>query len=68
MADNNKLQKCTHNATSRRSRATAVAVEEQEVLHILSVFVALGIQYAIRVRPTVICGLYRSTIFLHIIS
>ena len=32
------------------------------------VFVALGIQHAIRLRHTVICGRPSSTIFLHIFS
>jgi len=31
-------------------------------------FVALGIQYAMRMRLIVICGLPRSTVFFHIIS
>jgi hypothetical protein len=31
------------------------------------VFVALGIQHVMRTRYIVICGLSRSTVFLHII-
>jgi len=34
----------------------------------LSVFVALGIQYAMRMRHVVICGLSARTIFFHSIS
>jgi hypothetical protein len=33
-----------------------------------SMFVALGIQHAMRTPHIVICGLSRSTIFFHIIS
>ena len=32
------------------------------------VYVALGIQYAMRMRHIVVCDLPRSTIFFHIIS
>ena len=47
---------CTYNVTFRRVRATIVVVEKQWVLHNLSlcVFVALGIQHAMRVRLIVI--------------
>ena len=43
--------------------------DKQEVLHILSVcvFVALGIQQALRMRHFVICGLPGSKISFHII-
>jgi hypothetical protein len=65
---------CTYNATLRRLRATAVGVEEQWVLHIMSVCVcvcvcvcvALGIQHAMRMRRIVNCGLPRSTKFFQI--
>jgi hypothetical protein len=42
-------------------RAATVAVEKQSILFILSVFVALGIQHAMRMRH--ICSLPGSTIF-----
>jgi hypothetical protein len=52
-----------------RVRGTIVAVEKQYALHILGVFfVALGIQYATRMRHIVIYGLSGSIIFFHIIS
>jgi hypothetical protein len=43
-------RQCTYDVTLRRVRETIVAVEKQEVSRILSVFVALGIQYAMRMR------------------
>jgi len=58
---------CTYNVTLRRHRATNVVVEKQlSTIHSECGSVALGIQQAMRMRPTVICGLSRSTI--HIIS
>jgi len=36
--------------------------------HCQCVFVVLGIQHAMRMRDTVICGLPGSTSFFHIIS
>jgi hypothetical protein len=43
-------RQCTYNVTFRRVHATVVVVEKQWVLHIVSVFVALGIQYAMHMR------------------
>jgi len=51
------------NVTFRSVRPTIVTVEEKSVLHILSVFLALGIQYAKRMRRIFICGPPGSTIF-----
>jgi hypothetical protein len=42
------------NVTYRRVSVTIVIVGEQEVLHILSVRVALVILHAMRMRPTFI--------------
>ena len=39
---------CTYNVTLRRVRATIIVVEKQWILHVLSVFVALGILQAMR--------------------
>jgi len=47
---------------------TIVAVEKQLVLHSLSLFVALVIRHAVRMRHIVIRGLLGFTIFFHIIS
>jgi hypothetical protein len=47
---------------------TIVAVENQQILHVLIVFVATSIQHAMRMRNVVIRGLPVSAIFFHIIS
>ena len=54
--------------SSEGVRATIVAAEKQSVLNSQCVFVALGIQHAMRDRHIVIRGLPHSTIFFHIIS
>ena len=43
-------------------------VKAQYVVHILSVFAALDIQAAMRMRHIPICGLARSTLLFHITS
>jgi len=40
----------------------------EKQLHIRSVFIALGIQHAMRKHHIVICGLYASSILFHIFS
>jgi hypothetical protein len=53
----------------RPFRATVVAVEKQEMLHIMSVLVALGMHHAILMSLIVLSrGLSGSTIFFHTIS
>ena len=61
---------CTYNLTFRRVRVTIVAVEKQQkkITHSESVFVTLGVQHAMGMRHTVICGQSGSAIFSHIIS
>jgi hypothetical protein len=68
------MQKClfvlyTHQIIYKHNRqcyyhvyATISAVEKQWVLHILSVFVTLGIQHAMHIHQIVVCGLYGSTV------
>ena len=59
----------TYNVTLRRIRATIAAMEKAiSITYSESVFVALGIQNAMRVLHIVICGLSGSKIFFYIIS
>ena len=55
-----------YNVTSRCVRTTIVAVEKQRVLHVLTVYAALGIRHAMRMRLTVVCGLSDSCTFFDV--
>ena len=58
-----------HNIEAVRCfRLTIFAVKMQQILHILSAFVDLGIQHAMHMGHIVICGMSDATIFFHIIS
>jgi hypothetical protein len=63
-------RRCTYNATLRRVRATAVAVEKLLSITYSAecVSLALASQHAKRMRCIIICGLPGSTIFFHTIS
>jgi hypothetical protein len=52
-----------YNVTRRSVRVTLVAIGKQQILHTLSVFVALVIQHTKRMRCIIIYGLSGSTIF-----
>jgi hypothetical protein len=64
----NKIGNISTDVALGRVRANIAALQKQYVVHILSVSVALRIQYAMLLRHIVICDLPRSTIFFfHII-
>ena len=56
-----------HNVTLRCVHATIVTLEKQFITNSLCVVVC-GIQHAVHMHHTVICGPLRSIIFSHIIS
>jgi len=64
---NTMRQQYTYNVTFSHVRAMIVALKKQLILHILSVFVYLGIQHAMHMRHIVIFGLPDSAIYFHII-
>jgi hypothetical protein len=62
-------KQCTYNVLLRHVRATVVAVEKTIIItYSECMSVALGIQYAMRMRQIVVSGFSGSTKFFHIIS
>jgi hypothetical protein len=62
-------RQCIYSTALRHVCANVSAVEKQEVLkNSKCVFVALGIQHAMRMHHLDICGLPSSTVFIHTIS
>jgi len=53
--------------TLRRVRV-AIVIVEKSITYSQNMFVALGMQHAMRMRHIVICSLPRSAIYFHIIS
>jgi len=58
---------CVQRITEARSCKHCWGGKSKTIIYSECVFVALGIQHAMRMRHTVICSLPRSTIFFHII-
>ena len=59
---------CTYHVTQVRSCNHCCSRKAMSITQPACAFVALGIQYSMCMRHTVICGLLRSTKFFHIIS
>jgi len=58
-----------YNITLKRVRANIVALEKAiSNIQPVCVFVALGMQHAMRMHHFVICGLPHSKVFFHIMS
>ena len=69
LCENLTRQAMYYNVTFRRVRLTIVALEMQQILHILNVCVcSLRYPGCKHKHHVVVCGLPRSTIFFHIIS
>ena len=62
-----KDRQCTYNIIMRPVRATVVILQNQSIAYTECVFVALGIQYSMRLGRTVIWVLPGNTRFFHVV-